>query len=149
MTGVDPPTVPRLIFDWKYRPRTWLRLTYFVVLALLTHVACFVLFSVHTPASTRAVPAPSTVTLAPSAGFGAAGVESTATSLIAPVKPEGLDLPQIAVPENYEPSYQNHPLPREPWPARPMRLAWPEISGASRPALPPPSEPSSPSPPPR
>lgn len=142
MTGADPPTVatvPRLIFDWKYRPRTWLQLTYFVVLALLAHVACFVLFSVRTPVPTRAVPAPSTVILAPAVGFGAPGAEPTGITQIAPVRPEGLDLPQIAVPEAYEPSFQNHALPREPWPARPSRLAWPEVSGASQPVLPPPA----------
>jgi hypothetical protein len=124
------------------------RLTYFVSLALLVHVVCFVLFSVRTPLPARAVPVPTTVTLAPAAGFDGLGPGPPAMGQISPVRPEGLDLPQIAVPETYEPSFQNRALPREPWPARPSLLAWPEVSGASQPVFPPPGpEPTAPLPP--
>ena len=49
----------------------------------------------------------------------------------------GLDLPEIDAPAPYVPSFDGHTLPRDPWPARPSLLAWPDVSGISEPVLPP------------
>ena len=137
----EPADTPRraLIFEWKHRPVTWVRLSLFVFLALVAHVACFYLVSVRLPLPARAVPVPASIALASTLVNPvdeATGAPSLTVS--APLPTAGLGFPEMAVAERYEPSYQRHQLPRPIWPARPHRAAWPEITGASRMELPPP-----------
>lgn len=149
MSKPDAAPPPSLVFEWKHRPVTWLRLTFFVFLALVAHVACFYVFSVRMPLPTRAVPVPASITLASSL---VSRVDdpavSNSTNAAIPLPTTGLDLPEMPVTDPYEPSFKGHVLPRPGWPARPHRAAWPEITGASRVVLPPAPPPTAAGPPP-
>lgn len=128
-----------LIFDWRHRPRTWLKLTGFLLIALLGHVAAFVLFRLRTPPLARAMPLPASLTLAPAWPIDpaeAAGPRAT-TSMPSPAETADLELPENAAPDPRQPSFSTHVMARQPWPSRPERAAWPEISGVSEMAWPP------------
>jgi hypothetical protein len=144
-----PPATPSpagLIFDWRHRPRTWPRLSFWLLLVLAVHLAGFILFRVHTPAPARAMPVPATLVLTPPR-------DSDTDDLSGPPPPLGqlssaevadLDLPEQAPPLKHVPSFAEHAIARQPWPSRPERAAWPEVSGVSKPVLPP-AQPSAPS----
>lgn len=134
----EPASASRgLLLDWKYRPRTWVRLTLFVLLALLGHLVCFLLFSIRPPRLARGVPVPFAVT---AARPGDENALPPGSSSIVPSPLAELGLPEITAVPRYEPSYQNRPLARQAWPARDEVAAWPEITGASQFVLPPQAE---------
>ena len=146
-----PPTDPPaggsgLIFDWKDRPRTWSRLTFWLIVVLAAHIAGFVLFSVRTPPPARAMPVPSSLVLAPVHAADPAG-QTGLIPLAGPLSPAesaDLDLPENTPVDPHVPAFASHTLARQPWPARPEPAAWPEVSKVSQPVLPPPA----PAPPP-
>jgi len=151
----DPPApaavpatreTPSLVFDWKHRPRTWHRLSFWLLLVLIGHLAGFVLFRVRTPAPARAMPVPAGIVLAPHRESSAADpdVPAPAAGLLSPAETADLELPEHASSLPHLPSFADHEIARQPWPARPERAAWPEVSAVSRPVLPPvqPSPPS-------
>ncbi len=131
-----PSDAQALVFEWRHRPRTWLKLSFWLVLALLAHLGCFYLFSVRTPPPARAVPLPASVILAGRSVDPLLMPAADPAAHIA-VPTAGLDLPEIDGPAPYVPSFEGHTLPRDPWPARPTLLAWPDVSGISEPVLPP------------
>lgn len=128
-----------LIFDWKHRPRTWPRLSFWLALILLAHLAGFIIFSVRSPAPARAMPVPSTIILAAdqTANPAESAIPTTLAGLLTPAESANLDLPTLAPADPDPPSFSNHVLARQPWPARPERAAWPEVSRVSEPVLPP------------
>lgn len=128
-----------LIFDWKHRPRTWPRLSFWLLLVLSAHVAGFVVFRVRTPAPARAMPVPASVVLAPAHTPEAAlsGGHASLTGQLSPSESADLDLPEQAPVDPHVPAFANHSIARQPWPPRPERPAWPEVSGVSQPVLPP------------
>ena len=67
MNPTEPPaSAPEespLMFDWRHRPRTWLKLTGFLSIALFGHLAAFLLFRLRTPPLARAMPLPASITL--------------------------------------------------------------------------------------
>jgi len=136
---MTPAPPPALIFDWRHRPRTWLKLSFFLILALAGHLAGFLLFSVRTPPPARAMPVPASIALAPvpAADPAAAAGHAAMAGLASPAESADLDLPEQTPPEPHVPSYADHVMARQPWPGRPEPAAWPEISGVSQPALPP------------
>lgn len=136
-----------LVFDWHHRPRTWPRLTFWLLVVLAVHVAGFLLFSVRTPPPARTMPVPASLLLAPPPSADPAD-PATPTPFAGPLSPAesaDLGLPEHSPPDPDPPSFATHTLTRLPWPARPEPAAWPEVSGVSTPALPPPQ----PSPAPR
>jgi len=126
-----------LLLDWKHRPRTWLKLTFWLGLALASHAACFYLFRVTTSPLSRAMPLPASVTLLRSTEAITLPSDNEGFSFALPVPVDSLDFPEIEAPERYIPSFEGHTLPHRPWPFRPSRHAWPEVSGASEFVLPP------------
>jgi hypothetical protein len=140
------PAPPSLIFDWKHRPHTWARLTFWLFLVLIAHLAGFVLFSVRTPPPARAMPVPTSIVLAPAQPTDPAepGGYTSFAGLLTSAETADLDLPEQAPTDPHVPSFADHKMARQPWPARPERAAWPEISAVSQPVLPPPA-PASPS----
>lgn len=149
-----PPGGAGLIFDWRHRPRTWPRLTFWLILVLAVHVAGFVVFRVRTAPPARAMPVPASVVLAPAHGPEAAlsSGHASLTGQLSPAESADLDLPEQAPVDPHVPAFANHAVARQPWPPRPEIPAWPEVSGVSQPVLPPatPAPPSEePAPPPR
>lgn len=138
----DPPAAASgLIFDWKHRPRTWSRLTFWLVVVLAAHVAGFVLFSVRTPPPERAMPVPASLVLAPaqSADPAEAAGHAPLAGPLSPAESADLDLPENTPVDPHIPAFATHTLARQPWPARPEPAAWPEISKVTQPVLPPPA----------
>lgn len=151
-TADGASAAPSLIFDWKHRPRTWPRLTFWLALVLAAHLAGFIVWSVRSPAPARAMPVPSTIILAPDqpADPAESAIPTTLAGLLTPAESADLDLPSLAPAALEPPSFSNHVLARQPWPARPERAAWPEVSRVSDPVLPPPADSATPAaPPPR
>lgn len=127
-----------LIFDWKHRPRTWARLTTWLLLVLLAHLAGFVLFSVRTPLPARGMPVPSSIVLAADRIAGPSDPAGTAAAgLLLPAETADLDLPEHNPTDPHLPTFADHVIARQGWPARPERGAWPEVSNVSQPVLPP------------
>jgi hypothetical protein len=136
----EPPTAANgLVFDWHHRPRTWPRLTFWLLAVLAVHVAGFILFSVRTPPPARAMPVPASLVLAadrtadPAEPAGAASFAGP----LSPAESADLDLPENVPIDPEPPSFATHTLTRQPWPTRPERATWPEVSGVSRAVLPP------------
>jgi hypothetical protein len=130
-------SAPPLIFDWRHRPRTAWRLALFLGLALAAHLLCFYLFTVRTPEPARAVPMPATIAIASSMPTEFAGESGQSFPLTVPVPAAGLELPPLAIPTHYLPTYENHRFEFEKWPAKPSRLGWPDVSGMTQRVLPP------------
>lgn len=140
---------PALIFDWKHRPRTWARLSFWLALVLLGHLAAFIVFRVRTAAPARVLPVPATVVLAPPQAIDPADPSSHASraGLLSAAESADLGLPEHEPAEPHVPSFANRTMTREPWPKRPEPAAWPEVSRVSQPVLPPvPSAPAEPAP---
>jgi hypothetical protein len=137
--GPSVPAAPTLIFDWRHRPRTWLKLTFWLMLVLVAHLAGFVLFSVRTPPPARAMPVPASLVLAPAEATDSAETagRTPLTGLPSPAETADLELPEQTPAEPHRPTFADHAIARQPWPSRPERAAWPEVSGVSRPVLPP------------
>ena len=62
---------------------------------------------------------------------------TTLTGLPSPAETADLELPEQTPAEPHRPTFADHAIARQPWPSRPERAAWPEVSGVSRPVLPP------------
>jgi hypothetical protein len=133
----DPGRSP-LIFDWRHRPQTWLKLTGFLLIALFGHLAAFLLFRLRTPPLARAMPLPASITLAPAWPVDpteAAGPRAMSRRP-SPAETADLELPENAVPPPRQPGFSAHVMARQPWPPRPEHAAWPVISGVSEMVLP-------------
>jgi hypothetical protein len=140
---------PPLVIDWKHRPRTWARLSFWLALVLLAHLAAFIVFRVRTAAPARVLPVPATIVLAPPQAIDPtdpAGYASRA-GLLSAAETADLALPEQEPTEPHVPNFANREMTREPWPKRPEPAAWPEVSRVSQPVLPPaPSAPVGPTP---
>ncbi len=143
-----PVTRPDLIFQWHHRPRTWGKLTFWLILVLAAHLAAFILFRVRMPVPARAMPVPATLVLAtrPSVDPASSDSQSTLAGMLSPLETADLELPEHEPAEPHVPAFANHAIAREPWPARPEAAAWPEVSQVSKPVLPP-ASPAPPAPP--
>ncbi|MFN0129742.1 MAG: hypothetical protein ACKV19_24010 [Verrucomicrobiales bacterium] len=130
---------PALVFDWKHRPRTWARLSFWLALVLLGHLTAFIVFRVRTATPARVLPVPSTLVLAPPQAIDPvdpAG-HTVRAGLLSADETADLGLPEHEPTEPHIPNFANRDMTREPWPKRPEPAAWPEVSRVSQPVLPP------------
>lgn len=131
------PAPPLLTFDWSRRSRSWLRLSGFIVLMMMLHVAAFYVFTVQLPEPSRVMPPTGRVSLAGVQPDDPTEVSRPYFPLGVPLPAAGLELPPATVSGDYQPSYQGHRLDYRPWPEKPAPLTWPDVSGMTQPVLPP------------